>query len=201
MPRTEEANRQIRDEQRSNILNAARTVLARKGSSVTMAEVAEEAGVSIGLAYRYFPSKDAIFTTIIEQMLRSSTPLTWRIKDIPGTPGERLTFLITWILEERRDNPEFYQFFFRMLADEKLPTDLREILERNGLAFQERIRHLVIEGQATGEIADDDPDQLVAAIMACLEGMWRRMSSLNSEEVREHFPESKIILRMLKPER
>ena len=74
MPRTEEANRKIRDEQRSNILDAARKVFARKGSSATMAEVAEEAGVSDGLAYRYFPSKDAIFKDLAEGMLRVQAP-------------------------------------------------------------------------------------------------------------------------------
>lgn len=199
MPRTEEANRQIRDEQRSNILSAARRVFARKGSSATMAEVAEEAGVSYGLAYRYFPGKDALFMTLIEQMLRSSTPLTGRIDDIPGTPGERLAFIITRILEDRRDNPEFYQFFFRTLADEKLPGDLREIMERNGRAFQDGIRQLIVDGQAAGEVVEDDPDQLVAAIMACLEGVWMEMTSHQPEEVREHFPDARIILRMLRP--
>ncbi|HXZ23640.1 MAG TPA: TetR/AcrR family transcriptional regulator [Methanomassiliicoccales archaeon] len=201
MPRTEEANRQIRDEQRSNILNAARRIFARRGSSATMAEVAKEAGVSDGLAYRYFPSKDALFMALIEQMLQSSTPLTARIKDISGTPGERLAFLITKILEDRRDNPEFYQFFSRILADEKLPGNLRKIMVRNGRAFQNGIRQLIVEGQATGEVADDDPDKLVAAIMACLEGIWMRMASLKPEEARDQFPDAKMILRMLKPEK
>ncbi len=201
MPRTEEANRKIRDERRSNILDAARKVFARKGPSATMAEVAEEAGVSDGLAYRYFPSKNAIFKDLAEEMLRSSTPLTGRIKDISGTPGERLAFLITAILENRRDNPELYQFFFKMLADEKAPNDLQEIVRKNGQDLQEAIRQLVVQGQATGEVADDDPDQLVTVIVASLQGIWMRMASLEPEDVRNSFPDAKIVLRMLRPDK
>ena len=43
MPRTEEANQQIRQEQRTKILNASRNVFARKGRAATMADVAAEA--------------------------------------------------------------------------------------------------------------------------------------------------------------
>jgi hypothetical protein len=54
-----------------------------------------------------------------------------------------------------------------------------------------------LHGRATGEIAEDDPDQLVDAIMACLDGISRRMVSLDPDEVRLQLPEARIILRML----
>ena len=59
------------------------------------------------------------------------------------------------------------------------------------------MRRLILEGQAAGEIAEDDPDQLVDAIMACLDGLSRRMASLGSDQVQVHLPEARIILRML----
>ncbi len=79
MPRTEEANQQIREEQRDKILSAAANVFARKGNAATMADVASEAGVSQGLAYRYFESKEEIFTTLIKQAAESSGGPTERI--------------------------------------------------------------------------------------------------------------------------
>jgi hypothetical protein len=62
------------------------------------------------------------------------------------------------------------------------------------------MRRLIVEGQAAGEIAEDDPDQLVDAIMACLDGLSRKMVSLSSDEVRVQLPEARIILRMLRAE-
>ena len=67
MPRTEEANQQIREEQRTKILAAAAKVFARKGKAATMADVATETGISQGLAYRYFASKEEILTTLVKQ--------------------------------------------------------------------------------------------------------------------------------------
>ena len=153
-------------------------------------DVAAEAGISQGLAYRYFPSKEAIFTTLIDQMLRTGNPLTTKIQGIPGTPLQRIDYLISKVLEPRRDNPEFYQFFYQVLNDEKLPENLRITMERNGQAFQDTLLGLIIEGQAAGEIATDDPVQLLEGVMACIEGIWRRMALPTYHHSREHFPDS-----------
>lgn len=202
MPRTEEAKQRVREEQRAKILDAARKVFARKGLAATMAEVAAEAGVSQGLAYRYFPGKEELFQTMVEQILQASPTLTRVVAEQPGTPGERLSWLITRIVESRRDQPEFYQLFYQMLYDESVPNDLRERVRIQGLHFQQVLRQLIVEGQATGEIAQDDPDQLIVAVMACLEGLWRGIAllePLDVAQVKKHFPDANIILRMLKP--
>jgi len=73
--KSKDKNQQIREDQRSNILAAASRAFARKGPGTTIVDIANEAGISQGLAYRYFPSKEAIFTTLIDQMLRSINPL------------------------------------------------------------------------------------------------------------------------------
>jgi AcrR family transcriptional regulator len=203
MPRTEEANQRIREEQRAKILDGARKVFARKGRAATMAEVASEASISQGLAYRYFASKEALFKTLIEQMVQSGPTMAQHILEMPGTPGERLDFFVSTIVESRREHPEFYQLFYQILVDETLPDDLREMVVRQGQMLHDAARQLIIEGQAAGEIAKDDPDQLLAAILACLEGLWRGMAlldPLDPEEVKKHFPDARIILRMLRPD-
>ncbi|HXT37750.1 MAG TPA: helix-turn-helix domain-containing protein, partial [Chloroflexota bacterium] len=72
MPRTAAANQQIRDAQRARIVEAAWTVFAQKGRATTMADVAAAAGVSYGLAYRYFASKEALYQALIEESLQAS---------------------------------------------------------------------------------------------------------------------------------
>jgi AcrR family transcriptional regulator len=200
MPRTEEENQRIRAEQRAKILDAARKVFARKGRAATMAEVAAEAEVSQGLAYRYFTSKEALFNTLIEQMVQSGPPAVQLILEMPGTPGERLDLMISRVVESRRERPEFHQIFFQMIIDETIPNDLRELVSKQGQTFQEVMRQLIVEGQATGEVAAGDPDQLVAAVMACFLGLWSGMALHDPKEVKKHFPDARIILRMLRPD-
>ena len=84
MPRTEEAKQRIREEQRTQILEAARRVFARKGLVATVDDVAAEAGVSHGLAYRYFANKVALFHALVEQAMQVSPVI---MLEMPGTPG------------------------------------------------------------------------------------------------------------------
>ena len=59
------------------------------------------------------------------------------------------------------------------------------------------LRQLIVEAQATGEVADDDPGQLVAVVLATIDGLTR--FALSHPDQREHFPDPRIVLRMLAP--
>jgi AcrR family transcriptional regulator len=193
MARSEEANKRLREAQRAKILDGARKVFARKGWAATMADVAEAAEVSQGLAYRYFANKEAIFRELVEESLQSSLATMQRILEMSGTPGEKLDFLISRVFANKLKRIEFYQLIVQALNEETTPDDLRELLRRQGQTFQDVLRQLIVEGQATGEFAEGDPDQLVMAVIACLDGL-SRLALRNPE----HIPDTKIILRMLK---
>ena len=199
MPRTEQVNRQIRKETTEKILAAAREVFARKGMAAKMSDVASEAGVSPGLAYHYFPSKEAIFLALVRQSIRSADELRGIVQQIPGTPRGRLKRIVTGMLERRRKDPEFFQFFYQAITSDTLPADLREQVKQQGLSMREIIRGLVVEGQATGEIANDDPEKLVSALLACIDGL-SRMVQLSPEDAEKQMPDARMILRILGPE-
>jgi len=164
-----------------------------------MAEVAEEAGVSQGLAYRYFPSKDAIFVALLRQMSRPPDEIDSMVRNIPGSPAERLARIVSAMVERRLKDPEFYQFFNQAMSDDSLPPDITEQMRTQGPLVQKILRRLIVEGQSAGEIAKDNPDKLVRAVMACLDGL-SRMAPLSSEKLEREFPDASIILRMLRPE-
>ncbi len=197
MPRSEQANQELREKAKKRILDAARHVFARKGSNATMSDIATEAGVSQGLAYRYFPSKEAILTTLVEEDRASGDGLAARIKRVPGTPGERLAQIVSMLLRNRRERPEFYQFVHQVASDEEIGAGLRKAMQKNGDIIQEELRRLIIEGQANGEVAKDDPDQLLAALTALFDGLARGVPPLDSAGSRTHFPDDRIILRLL----
>jgi AcrR family transcriptional regulator len=70
----------IVEDRREQIMDAALRVFAQKGfTRATNREIAREAGVTSGLIYHYFDSKDALLKTIIEQrsplqMVRDLSP-------------------------------------------------------------------------------------------------------------------------------
>ena len=198
MPRTEAANQRIREEQRAKILNSARKVFARKGVAATMADVAAAAGVSQGLAYRYFASKEALFHELVEQSVQTGIAGIQRIPKMPGTPWERLVFLVSMAWEGRREHPEIYQLMYQVLGDEETSDSIRELIGRQGQAYLDVLRQLIVEGQAAGEVVAGDPDQLVIVVLACFDGL-SRLALREPEWVKKHFPETEIILRIFKP--
>ena len=198
MPRTEEANQRIRDAQRARILEAAWKVFAQKGRAMTMADVAAAAEVSYGLTYRYFASKETILQALVEQTLHSGDVAFQPFEALPGTPGERLARLVARLVERRRDHPEIAQLHYQILSDAATPADLREHTIRYGQAFQDMLRRLIVAGQATGEVRAADPDQLVTAIMAAMDGLTR-LALIDPQRFRQHFPDASIILGMLQP--
>ena len=199
MPRSAEANRELRSARRARLLDAAHRVFARRGVSGTMAEIAKEAGVSQGLAYRYFPSKEALLRGLVGKLTEQGGGQAARLRAIAGTPGERLRAIVIGILTRHREQAEFFQLFYEFLADPRLPKAQAALVSRSGLRLEAALREIIVAGQATGEVAGGDPDQLVEALMSLLEGHLRRASRMTPTEVRRRFPSPEIVLRLLFP--
>lgn len=69
-PLNDEQLHQIRDERREQIKAAAIQVFARKGIySAKMSMIAETAGISNGLLYHYYKSKDELFLSLVQDAM------------------------------------------------------------------------------------------------------------------------------------
>jgi hypothetical protein len=115
-----------------------------------------------------------------------------------ATPGERLALLITRLVEYRRDHLEIFQLLDQVLSCDTAPDDFAELIRRRRESFLGEFRQLIVEGQATGEVAAGDPDQLVIAVTASLEGL-ARFGMHHPEQFHMLCPNACILLPMLKP--
>src|SRR3979490_365578 len=58
-------------ERRGQILHAAQVCVARRGfHQTTMHDICAEAGISVGLIYRYFENKDAVISAMADEHKR-----------------------------------------------------------------------------------------------------------------------------------
>jgi AcrR family transcriptional regulator len=195
VPRTEVANERVRQDARARILAGARAAFARKGMATTMADVAASAGVSQGLPYRYFADKDALIRALVTEAVRQAgtegSPL-----EAPGSAAGRLHGLVASLVAARQTSPELFLLLQHVVSDPASPPDLLELIQSRGRAVAAVMRQLIIEAQATGEVAPDDADEMVTAVMACLDGLGR-FSLGRPEQAARHFPAAHIISRML----
>lgn len=162
-----------------------------------MADVAAAAGVSQGLAYRYFDSKEALFRELVEDAVQTGLAALAPIRDLQVSPGARLALLFTKMIEMRHAHPEVFRLLDHVadLDDANVgPVPARQ--RRDG--FLRLLHDLVVAGQRAGEVADDDPDELVVAIAATLEGLTR-FAVHEPDRYRASPPSADIFLRMLTP--
>ncbi len=72
-PRSEQANAQVKDDRQKQILASALKVFVHKGfAAAKMSDIATEAGISYGLMYHYFQSKDEIYAELVKDAIDSS---------------------------------------------------------------------------------------------------------------------------------
>jgi len=82
-------------EQATVIVEAARRLIALKGSAFTTQELVKEAGVALKTFYRYFGSKDQLLVAVIEDLI-SSACLEFELRaDELSDPLERLRYFVS----------------------------------------------------------------------------------------------------------
>ena len=95
MPRTKEEFEQIRNKSKRAIMETALELFATKGfHSTSISQIAKEAGVSKGLMYNYFDSKDELLKAILMDAYEEGSQLVTEELKLPDTPQEHLKHII-----------------------------------------------------------------------------------------------------------
>jgi len=196
VPRTEEVYQQIRDERREQILRSAAEVFARKGvASTRINDLAEAAGVSQGLLYRYFANREEVFAALLERLVQETIRQVHSALEYPGTPWEQLHWLTGQLLLGMYERPNFIPLFSQAPAvSGKVPGMLSEL----GRAFSTVLRQLIVAGQTAGQVVERDPEQLVLLYLCCLQGLAAGMT-FYGENLVAHFPDADAVLQLFKP--
>lgn len=196
-PRTTEQNQQIKNERRAQILNAALRVFARKGFSGTkMSDIAAEAGLSYGLTYHYFNSKDEIFTELVKYATEASSTLPLRAGEVVGSPLDKIRWMTERIIESiKGESPYYFLIMIQTLTSDAVPAEARELASQKALLPLQNMVPLIAMGQESGEITKDDPYALAMAYFSLLQGL-----ALIRIEIGDSIspPNADTILRLLK---
>ena len=95
-PRGETQNEQMREEAREKITKAAMEVFSDYGyHGATIKQIAKAAGLSYGLVYHYFDSKEEVFRTLVNTALEKSMETINEGLDIEGSAWDKLKNLST----------------------------------------------------------------------------------------------------------
>lgn len=111
MPRSQEQFEEIREKTKSKILEHSLRLFAEKGyHGTSISDIAKAAGVSKGLAYNYFESKQDIVESILNQILEIGYQYEELMKGV-ADPYEQLQKMIEYTFEYMEKNEEFWRLY------------------------------------------------------------------------------------------
>ncbi len=98
-----------------NIVGATAHILEKEGfEKISTNRIAEKAGVSIGSLYQYFPTKEAIFSFMMERYVKSQTEMVDRLineRKSNQNLKETVRVIISAIMESKIKQARFQKMF------------------------------------------------------------------------------------------
>ncbi|MCX6084002.1 MAG: TetR/AcrR family transcriptional regulator [Caldiserica bacterium] len=198
MPRSEEANLQIKDDRQKQILSSALKVFIHKGfAAAKMSDIATEAGISYGLMYHYFQSKDEIYAELIRDAVDSSRRVIEQVRADSIEPIDKMRALVARIFKSVGQHQSAGYYFVLMM--EAMTSGVYPIAAIEHPHGSERpfdmLVHVIEEGQHKGQIAQGDPAELVTTFFSAILGL----ASLKVSGTIDTMPDPEILMRIFQP--
>ena len=127
-----------------------------------VADIARELGMSPANVYRFFPSKSAINEAIAARMLGGVEAEVWEIARRAGPAGERLAEVLRTL--HRR---HLALFFTERRLHDMVTAAMAEhwdVVQHFIHATTTAIRHVLMDGMASGEFARVDPERTAKTV-------------------------------------
>jgi AcrR family transcriptional regulator len=187
----------VPDRSTRQILLHAVEVFARKGLAGTkIKDIAANAGFSQGYVYHYFKSKDDIFTALVDLAAEGAGSSVRYASELEGTPYQRIVWLTEAFLSPDSIAMQHWRLIMLQSAtSDAIPEKAKQImLQKRGRPF-EYFLPLLLEGQKSGEIVQEDPLLLAVTYFSIIQGLGITRMQTGKESP---FPSAEMALRFLK---
>lgn len=181
---TEPRYQRRKEDRPQEITEAAFAAFAEKGYAGTrIEEVARRAGISKGLMYLYFKTKEELFKAVIRSVVVPQVELLERELDaaapsaeaflrgpvltfMKGMPGSRISVVIRLLIAEAHRHPDLVDFYWENVASRGLAA-LKRLLDRG-----------VEAGEFRATAVNDLPQLLIAPVITSV--IWNIVFSQRS---------------------
>jgi len=198
MPRSEEVNIHIKDDRQKQILCSALKVFIQRGfAAAKMSDIAKEAGVSYGLMYHYFQSKEEIYAELVRGAIESSKQVLGQVQAEQMEPIDKMRSLIERIFASvggRESAGYYFVLMMGAMTSGSYPSLALEHPHGPDRPFEILMR-IIEEGQRKDQIAGGSPAELATTFFSAILGL----ASLKVSGTIETMPDPEILMRIFKP--
>lgn len=129
-PRTKKQYAEIREEKRALIMDVALELFAEEGfHSASISKIASKAGISKGLMYNYFDSKEDLIKEIIGEGLNRLFAMIDPNRDGIVTRDEMRKF-IELMFDVMKDNPKYWTLYFSLMLQPSVLKLVQDKVEK-----------------------------------------------------------------------
>lgn len=129
-PKTSEQFQEIRQQSMDAIMQAALELFGHDGyHSTSISKIAKEAGVSKGLMYNYFDSKEDLLKRIILEAIETGEHFVDEALDQSSDPYQQLQNLITFSIDMIKTNLPYWKLVTSLAFQGDVLDPIKEVLE------------------------------------------------------------------------
>jgi len=175
-----ETNEQMRQETLYKLTQSSLKIFAIYGfHGATMKQIADEAKLSYGLLYHYFPSKERIFSHLIELALQRSSKIIIEALDIEGSSKEKIKKLSETIIENSFTGESllYHLIIMQEMSQLKDKPEFIENIIKNSEYIISKFIPIIIDAQIKGDALKEDPLVLYNAYFSFIHGLVFSMMS------------------------
>ncbi|MFD0586484.1 TetR/AcrR family transcriptional regulator [Paenibacillus sp. GCM10027627] len=174
MPRTKEQFEQMRNATKEKIQTAAIQLFVQKGyGSTNVQEVADLAGISIGLLYRHYKSKEILFNELVDFAI-SGLEQNTELFESAVSPRAAIEQFVHEVWNDMKTGEQLanllllmsQSFLERGEASER-QTEMTRISDNLFLATEKLIK----KGQTLGEFRSGEPSEMVTYFYSTIHGL------------------------------
>lgn len=170
-----------RDEQkekrREEILDAALDLFIRQGYAATkVSDIAQRVGMSVGLLFHYFASKEALYEELIRIGLSGPQKVMELPEDDPLRFFESVADTIFGFLRSQPFVAKMFVLMSQAMLNEAAPQGVKDML-RGFDVYTPTVRR-IRQGQENGTIREGDPGALAVAYWCAIQGIAEELAAI-----------------------
>ena len=141
------------EQNRNAILDSARELIAHGGfKEASIQAIAERAGVSTGLVYRYFENKNQILIEVLSAAIRREVEILDHIAKSDLSAKQKLQKSVTTFVKRAMNSPQLaYSLMF-----EPVDPEMEHERFRSKQLIKQSIKEILAEGKVNGEFDFED---------------------------------------------
>ncbi|WP_426228773.1 transcriptional regulator BetI [Pararhizobium sp. DWP3-4] len=155
---------------RKALVDAALHVIGDQGTlSVTMSDIARQAGVSAALAHHYFGSKEQLLVETVRSLLKQLRDDTVTALSAASTPRERLSAIVRVSFQADQFSPETIAAWLAFYSEAQRSEETRRFL----VIYARRLHSNLVSNLKQLCVADD-AQRIAEGTAAMIDGLYIR---------------------------